>query len=664
MQDAGGLKGKLAGRNRRPAMRLDMLRSAMSAFLIQSLNGLASAASLFLVAAGLTLIFGVTRIVNFAHGSFYMLGVYIAWTVAEGVSGAGGFWAGLAAAALVAALVGVTVETLILRRIYQAPELLQLTATFALVLILKDVALAVWGPEDRLGPRAPGVLGGAVEFGGRAFPVWDLCLIAIGVAMLGLLTWLTRRTRFGLLVRAATEDREMAAALGVNERWLFTGVFALGSALAGLAGALQMPREPASLALDLALIADVFVVVVIGGLGSIPGAFVAAVLVSLVKAWCIALGQVSVGALSLDLTKLTLVAEFLVMAAVLLVRPNGLFGRPLRHVPVDREALYEPRPAPSARVLTGLAVALAAVTVLPVVLDDYSAVLATDMAVAALFATSLAFIIGPGGMGSFGHAAYFGLGAYGAALAAQAGWSFGAALAAGLALAALAAVLFGALSVRLSGTYMAMLTLAFAQIVWSVVFQWDAVTGGSNGLTGVWPPEALSDRNRFYLFALALCAAGVLLLAWLNLTPFGHALRAVRDARVKAEAIGLPATRFTWAAFTVGGTLAGLAGAVYAFSKGSISPDVLAIPRSVDALVMVLLGGLNTLFGPVFGAVLFTWLADGLARTTEYWRASLGIVILAVVLSAPRGIMGTWGAWRARRARRAAREGDMPGGGR
>lgn len=638
-----------------------MLAPAMTAFLIQSLNGLASAASLFLVAAGLTLIFGVTRIVNFAHGSFYMLGVYVALSVAEGVAGAAGYWAGLAAAALVVALVGVAIETTILRRIYAAPELLQLTATFALVLILKDVALAIWGPEDRLGPRAPGVLSGAVDVGGRAFPVWDVCLIAIGVAMLGLLTWLTRRTRFGLLVRAATEDREMAAALGVNERWLFTGVFALGSALAGLAGALQLPREPASLALDLALIADVFVVVVIGGLGSIPGAFVAAVLVSLVKAWCVALGQVSVGALSLDLTKLTLVAEFLVMAAVLLVRPNGLFGRPLRHASVDREALYELRPAPSARVLTGLAAALAAVAVLPVVLDDYSAVLATDVAAFALFAASLAFIIGPGGMGSFGHAAYFGLGAYGAALASQAGWPFGAALAAGLALAALAAALFGALSVRLSGTYMAMLTLAFAQIVWSVVFQWDAVTGGSNGLTGVWPPEALTDRNRFYLFALALCVAGVLALAWLNLTPFGHALRAVRDARVKAEAIGLAATRLQWAAFTVGGTFAGLAGAVYAFSKGSISPDVLAIPRSVDALVMVLLGGLNTLFGPVLGAALFTWLADVLARTTEYWRAALGLAILAVVLIAPRGIMGTCGAWC---ARRAARQGDIPGGGR
>jgi len=623
----------------------------MSAFLIQSLNGLASAASLFLVAAGLSLIFGVTRVVNFAHGSFYMLGVYIALTVAEGVGGGQGFALGILAATLTLGVVGAVTEVTLLRRLYAAPELLQLIATFALVLVLKDVTLAIWGAEDRLGPRAPGTLGGSVELLGRRVPVWDLCLIGLGMAMLGLLHALTTRTRFGLLVRAATEDREMASALGIDERRLFTAVFALGSALAGLGGALQLPREPASLALDLALIADVFVVVVIGGLGSIPGAFLAAVLVSLVKAWCIALGETTLFGFTFEASKLTLVAEFLVMAAVLLVRPHGLFGRPLRHGTASRETLFEPRvlPAMSSPTVLTLLVAVALVAALPVMLDDYAAVLATDIVVFALFAASLGLVIGAGGMGSFGHAAYFGLGAYGSALAMQAGWSFAPAVAAGLLAATVAAAAFGGLAVRLTGTYMAMLTLAFAQIVWSVVFQWDAVTGGSNGLTGVWPPEALSERNRYYLFAFALCGGGLLLLCWLAYTPFGHALRAVRDARVKAEAIGLPARRLQWAAFTLAGALAGLAGAVYAFSKGSISPDVLSIPRSVDALVMVLLGGLNTLTGPILGAAVFTWLSDTLARATDYWRAALGVTMLAIVLAAPYGIVGTLAAWRARR---------------
>ena len=286
----------------------------LSSFLIQTLNGLASASSLFLVAVGLSLIFGVTRIVNFAHGSFYMLGVYVAYSVATTVGGALGFWGGalgfwggVLAAGLVVAVVGVIAEFLILRRIYDAPELLQLIATFGLVLIIKDAALAIWGPEDLLGPRAPGFRG-AIDIFGKAFPTYDLLLIALGVAMLFALTTLLKKTRFGLLLRAATQDREMTDALGVNQKLLFTAVFALGSFLAGIGGALQLPREPANLAMDLTIIADVFVVVVVGGLGSLPGAFVAAVIISLVKAYCIGLGAVTLFGVDVEFSKFTLVA--------------------------------------------------------------------------------------------------------------------------------------------------------------------------------------------------------------------------------------------------------------------------------------------------------------------------------------------------------------------
>jgi branched-chain amino acid transport system permease protein len=196
---------------------------------------------------------------------------------------------------------------------------------------------------------------------------------------------------------------------------------------------------------------------------------------------------------------------------------------------------------------------------------------------------------------------------------------------------------------------MAMLTLAFAQIVWSIVFQWDAVTGGSNGIVGVWPPEMFANRDHFYWLALALCGAGVLLCWWIVYTPFGYALRASRDSPVKAHAIGLDVKRMQWAGFALAGALAGVAGAVYAFSKGSISPDVSAIPRSVDALVMVLLGGINTLLGPVIGAAAFTWLHDTLARSTDYWRALLGAIILLLVMVFPRGIVGSIKALIARR---------------
>src|SRR6187455_1236771 len=278
----------------------------MSALVLQVLTGLASASALFLVASGLSLIFGVTRIVNFAHGSFYMLGLYgaVALTDAWG-AGPLGFWGGVLASALAVAALGALIEVLILRRLYSAPELYQLLATFALVLVIRDAALRIWGPEDLLGPKAP-ALKGAIDILGKPFPSYDVLSIFIGPIVLGALWLLLKRTRWGLLVRAATQDREMVGALGVNQRWLFTSVFALGTFLAALGGALQMPHEPANLNLDLALIGEAFVVVVVGGMGSIPGAFVA----------------------PFPLSKLTLVAEFLVMAVVLVWRPWGLFGKP------------------------------------------------------------------------------------------------------------------------------------------------------------------------------------------------------------------------------------------------------------------------------------------------------------------------------------------------
>jgi branched-chain amino acid transport system permease protein len=614
----------------------------VASIVVQFLNGLAGASTLFLIAVGLSLIFGVTRIVNFAHGSLYMLGIYIAYSAVGAFAGAGalGFWGGVLAAALAAGLFGALIEVLILRRIYQAPELFQLLATFALVLIVKDFVLWAWGPEDLLGPRAPG-LDGAVTILGQRFPEYDVFMIAVGPVVLGLLWLLLNRTRWGTLVRAATQDREMVGALGVNQKWLFTGVFALGAFLAGLGGALQLPREPAQLFLDLTAIADAFVIVVVGGMGSIPGAFLAALIIGEVKAFCIGLGTVSVLGMDVSFSKLTLVIEFIVMAVVLVVRPWGLLGRP-QAAQRAAPAHIEPPMRPASRTLAlGAAVLAAALVALPLVGAAYTVVLMTDILVFALFAASLHFIMGPAGMVSFGHAAYFGLGAYGAGLLLlRAGAPMELALAGAPLVAALGAAVFGWFCVRLSGVYLAMLTLAFAQIGWSIVFQWDTFTGGSNGLVGVWPAAWLSSKSALYLFTLVLCGAGLIALRRILFSPFGYALRAGRDSPLRCDAIGIDLQRLQWAAFTLVGAFAGLAGALYAFSKGSLSPEVMAISRSVDGLVMVLLGGVQTLAGPAVGAAAFTWLQDTIARNTEYWQSLLGAAILVIVLAFPQGIVG------------------------
>ncbi|MDW8467927.1 MAG: ABC transporter permease [Burkholderiales bacterium] len=614
----------------------------LSSFAVQFLNGLCGASALFLVAAGLSLIFGVSRIVNFAHGSLYMIGLYVACTAAQAFGkGPAGFWGAVLVAALVGAALGAAIEIAVLRRIYRAPELFQLLATFAVVLLLRDAALYLWGPEDVLGPKAPG-LEGAVEILGRAFPAYDLLLIAIGPAVLAALWLLLARTRFGLLVRAATEDRDMVAALGVDQKWLFTGVFALGSALAALGGALQMPREPANLGLDLVAIGEAFVVVVVGGMGSIPGAYLAALLIAEIKALCYGIGTVNVLGTSVAFSKLTLVAEFLVMAAVLVWRPWGLLGRAQGAVraPGPPEPPLRPMGRAASVALAALVVALA---FLPFAARGYPylAVLAIDILIAVLFAASLHFIMGPGGMPSFGHAAYFGLGAYGAALLVK---GLGAPMEAALLIAPLAALagalVFGWFAVRLSGVYLAMLTLAFAQIVWSAVFQWDEVTGGSNGLVGIWPSARFADRNAYYLLALAIVVAGLALLRRAVFSPFGYAMRAGRDSPLRAEASGIPVARVHWVGFALAGLACGYAGALFAFAKGTISPETISVGRSIDALVMVLLGGVQSLAGPIVGAATYTLLADTIMRATDYWRALLGLAILALVLLFPQGLAG------------------------
>ncbi|MEA3073154.1 MAG: branched-chain amino acid transport system permease protein livM, partial [Alphaproteobacteria bacterium] len=500
---------------------------SLEAVLFQALNGLATASSLFLVGAGLSLIFGVTRIINIAHGSFYMVGLYLAYTFATTLGAALGFWGGIVGAALIVGALGAATEIVLLRRVYQAPELFQLLATFALVLVINDVTQYLWGPEDLLGPRAPG-LRGSIAILGRRFPSYDLFLIGIGPLVLLLLYLMVARTRFGRLIRAATQDREMVGALGVNQAMLFTVVFALGSLLAGLGGALQVAREPANLGLDLTVIGDAFVVVVVGGMGSIGGAFLAALIIAEVKALCIGIGVVNVGAFTMNFSKLTLVAEFLVMAIVLIVRPYGLLGRPQGAVRNPAEIEDPIRPANLPVKLVGGATLLG-LLILPLAaaLSPYTVVLAIDILIAILFATSLHFIMGPGGMASFGHAAYFGLGAYGAGLVVKfLTGSMAAALLGGLVAAAAGALLFGWFAVRLSGVYLAMLTLAFAQIVWSILYQWEGVTGGSNGILGIWPRPPFDSRSAFYLLTLAFAVAGVLLLRRFLFAPFGYAMRA------------------------------------------------------------------------------------------------------------------------------------------
>jgi branched-chain amino acid transport system permease protein len=601
----------------------------MAFYFVQFLTGLASAASLFLVASGLSIIFGVTRIVNFAHGAFYMLGAYVAFTLTERFSGPLGFWGGIVAAALIVAVIGVIVEMILLRRIYHSPELFQLLATFGLTLMVEDLVVWRWGPSDLVGPRAPGFKG-AVGFFGQNIPSYDLFLIVLGPVVLGILWLLFQRTRWGVLVRAATQDRDMVAALGVNQKWLFTSVFALGVFLAALGGALQIPRDAVNHAMDLRIVVDVFVVVVIGGLGSILGAFVAAVLVSELNAFGI-----------LIFPKISIILVFLVMAVVLIVRPWGLFGKQEAAARRSPGLTVNPwRPLTSGERLVALA-AIVIAAALPLFAGNYALTVASEIAIFVIFAASLHFLMSVGGLASFGHAAYFGLGAYGVAfLAKMAGLPMIFCLLLGPLLGLVGAAVFGFFAVQLSGVYFAMLTLAFAQIVWSIAFQWVEVTGGDNGILGVWPEKWAGSPSHFYWLALGIAVLMVAALRVAIFSPFGFALRATRDSPLRGEAIGIDGKRIQWTAFVIAGTIAGVGGALFAYLKGSVFPDNVGISLSVDALVMVLLGGVETISGAVVGAVVYKALNIWLVSQTDWSKLVLGGFIVLIVVAFPKGIVG------------------------
>lgn len=606
----------------------------MELYVVQFLTGLANAASLFLVASGLSLIFGVTRIVNFAHGAFYMLGAYIAYSLTIRWQTPLGFWLALLVAATAVAVVGALLEILLLRRIYHAPELLQLLATFGVTLIVEDAVRLLWGPEDLVGPRAAG-LSGAVSVLGRPMPVYDFVLILLGPAVLGLLWLLLHRSRWGLLVRAATQDRDMVSALGVNQKWLFTGVFALGVFLAAFGGGLQIPRDAVSHFMDLSIITEVFVVVVIGGLGSIGGAFLAAVIVSELNAFGI-----------LILPSISLVLMFLIMAAVLVLRPWGLLGKPLsraRSMATREAAAWKPL-SPAGR--TAALIATLGALCLPFMLGDYGVGVASEVMIAIIFAISLQFLMSVGGLDSFGHAAALGLGAYGAALSVQHfGLSMEAALLIGPLMAAAFAVVAGWFCVRLSNIYFAMLTLAYAQIVWSVAFQWVDVTGGDNGIVGVWPSDWASSPAAFYWLTLAAAVIVVVLVRHLTFSPFGYALRALRDSPTRSATIGISRQSIQHIAFVISAFLAGLAGVLFAFLKGSVFPDTLSIASSVDGLIMVLLGGFGTVSGSVIGAIVYKVASIWLMSNTDFPRLILGSIIVLLVVAFPQGIVGTLQIW-------------------
>lgn len=284
---------------------------SFSTFLSFFLNGLTSAMTFFVIASGLTLIYGVLRILNLAHGSLFMLGAYFTFQLTFWL---GNFWYALIFAPLICAAVGVLMERIFLRRVYGLPIPFQLLLTFGLILVIADLVRIFWGVAYRTASE-PDVLTGAMNILGVTYPRYNIFVIIMGI-LVGIFIWiLLTKTRFGKTIRAASSDREVANGLGINVPSLYTAVFAIGAWLAGLSGVLAAPLRSIMLEMDVHTIVEAFAIVVIGGLGSIPGALIASVLLGQLNAF---------GTLYVPMLEIAFMYFF--MAIVLLIRPKGLFG--------------------------------------------------------------------------------------------------------------------------------------------------------------------------------------------------------------------------------------------------------------------------------------------------------------------------------------------------
>lgn len=624
-----------------------------SAYLVFFLNGLTFGMVLFLIASGLSLTFGVLRVLNFAHGTFYMLGAYLVY---QGLRVFGDFWLALLVAPLVVAAFGAGLEMLLLRPVYRRPVVYQLLLTFGVILVVIDVVKMIWG-MGYYSIAFPPLLTGSVVILGRAYPKYNLFIIAVGLLVAALMWLLLYRTRFGTMVRAAASNRKIAAALGINVPRLFTVVFALGSCLGGLGGALASPLGSLSLDMPVRIIVEAFAVVVIGGLGSWPGAVLGSLLIGQLEAFGI-----------LFIPRFHMAFVFMLMAVVLVARPWGLLGAAAREaegVRREGEEIGAIRQDRSLALLVG--VAAVGLGSLPFLLPPFYLLLVTEILIFALFASSFNLLFGYTGLLSFGHAAYFGIGAYMVGLLVRDfRFSLPVAIPAGVLVAALAALVIGYFCVRLDEIYFAMLTLAFAQILHAIVWHWNEVTGGSDGLDMVPRPPLrllgltvnLGSIQGFYVFTLVV-VAGALALLWVVVnSPFGLALKAIRESAVRGEFVGIRVARYRLAAFVLSGAFSGLAGGLFVLFLRAATPESVYWTTSAEPVLMSLLGGPRVFLGPSIGAGVFLLLKDLISAYTEFWMITLGAVLILLVRFLPGGLAGS--AWQALRRRTtvAARAGD------
>ncbi len=606
----------------------------MNSFLDHTINGLIIGNIYALVAVGLALIFGVSNLINFAHGSVYMVGAYIGWVCVAAL----GTPLPLTLATVMAgcAVLGVAIERLGLRPLQGAPRIAPLLATIGISFVLDQLVQLIFSPDPRSLPSQ--LPSWRLQVGSGSIGALDLFVAAAGIASAALLYAFLRFTRLGAAVRATAQDRDAALQMGVDVNRVNQVVFAIASALGGLSGVLVgMYYNNIFPAMGFQATLKGFVAQLVGGAGNVPGAIAGSLLLGLIESYGIAILGTSYRNLF----------AFIILMAVLAWRPNGLFsaGRKLPPEPLTGTFVAPSRPLSVPR--WALAAAVGAALILPLVWrDSYVVQTLTNAWLYGMLALSLTLVAGTAGQMSLGHAGLLAIGGYASALLAL---DLGVPVPLAVLLAGLITAALGTLLVfpafRLRGHYIAIATLAIGEIVNLVILNWEGLTRGPIGVAGIPPLELfgqpLVDAASVYWVALAVMV-GLALLQW-RLTQFhlGRTLRAIREDDVAARAFGISLNRYKGLAFAVSGFAAGLSGAITAHMYSYINHETFNTQISVLALTMVILGGLGNIVGAILGAVALIGLPELFRGLAEYRMLVYGLVLLLLVRFRPQGVMGT-----------------------
>ncbi|MCL6512115.1 MAG: ABC transporter permease [Anaerolineae bacterium] len=600
----------------------------------QLINGLVIGNVYALIAIGLALIFGVANLINFAHGSVYMVGAYVGWVAV--------MWLGwplaptFVAVAVVCAALGVLIERFGLRHLQSQARIAPLLATIGISFALDQLVQIIFSPNPQaFSSPLPAT---RIALGGVSIGALDLLIAAITFAVAAVLFGFLRFTRLGWALRATAQDREAAQQMGVDVDGINALTFAVASVLGGIGGVMiGMYFTSVYPTMSYGAMLKGFAANLLGGLGSVPGAVVGGLLLGLIETFGVAL----LGSTYRNLF------TFVILIGVLVLRPTGLFGarRALPPEPLTGTFVASSRPVRIPAWLVGAA--LVAAILLPfIATDPYLLQILTSAWLFGMLALSITLVTGAAGQMSLGQAGFLAIGGYASALLTM---RLGLPVEASLLLGAVLAAALGTLLTwpvfRLRSQYVALATLGIGEVINQIILNWEDLTNGPLGLSNIPPLTFLglpiTQNVPIYWAALAVLAIAALFQWRLMQSHLGRTWRAMREDDVAARAFGISLNRYKALAFIASGLVAGLSGAFTAHMYSYINNETFAATTSILGLTMVILGGMGNLAGAVVGAIALTALPEVFRPLADARYLIYGIVLLLLVRFRPQGLLGT-----------------------